>query len=126
MQKKQKQNNRHDVNSINRYGNPNATQGYFGGKSHSHRRLVKQRQQKNRRRKRKAEIVSVSVLSKVLSLDKLSCPQIWNIEQEKDREKEKVGGRPAKLNEKKGDRDLKQEIKNKGEIFCWKNNMKIL
>ena len=29
--------------------------------------------------------------------------QIWNIEQEKDREKEKVGGRPAKLNEKKGD-----------------------
>ena len=34
-------------------------------------------------------------------------PQIWNIrEQEKDREKEKVGGRPAKLNEKKGDRDL--------------------
>ena len=31
----------------------------------------------------------------------MSCPQIWNIEQEKDREKEKVGGRPAKLNEKK-------------------------
>ena len=53
--------------------------------------------------------MSVSVLSKVLNLDKLSCPQIWNIEvieQEKDREKEKVGGRPGKLNEKKGDRDL--------------------
>ena len=33
-------------NSINRYGNPNATRGYFGGKSHSHRRLVKQRQKK--------------------------------------------------------------------------------
>ena len=48
------------------------------------------------------EIFSVYVLSKVLSLDKLSCPQIWNIEQEKDREKEKVGGGPAKLNEKKG------------------------
>ena len=30
----------------------------------------------------------------------------WNTEQEKDREKEKVGGRPSKLNEKK----------NKGEI----------
>ena len=45
------------------------------------------------------------------------CPQIWNIEQEKDREKEKVGGRPAKLNEKKGDRDLEREIKNKGDIF---------
>ena len=52
-----------------------------------------------------------------LSLDKLSCPQIWNIEQEKDREKEKVGGRPAKLKEKKGDRVLEREIKNKGDIF---------
>ena len=57
------------------------------------------------------------MLSKVLSLDKLSCPQIWNIEQEKDREKEKVGGRPAKLNEKKGDRDLEREINSKGDIF---------
>ena len=54
----------------------------------------------------------------------MSCPQIWNIEQDKDREKEKVGGRPAKLNEKKGDRDLERETKNKGDIFCWKNNMK--
>ena len=43
--------------------------------------------------------------------------QIWNIEQEKEREKEKVGGRSAKLNEKKGDRDLEREIKNKGDIF---------
>ena len=49
-------------NSIDRYGNPNATRGYLGGKSHSHPRLVKQRQ------KRKAEIASISVLSKVLSL----------------------------------------------------------
>ena len=39
------------------------------------------------------------------------------MEQEKDREKEKVGGRPAKLNQKKGDRDLEQEIENKGDIF---------
>ena len=45
------------------------------------------------------------------------CPQISNIEHEKHREKEKVGGRPAKLNEKKGDRDLEREIKNKGDIF---------
>ena len=30
-------------NSINRYGNPNATRGCFGGKSHSHLRLLKQR-----------------------------------------------------------------------------------
>ena len=43
--------------------------------------------------------------------------QIWNIEQEKDREKEKVGGRPAKLNEKKGDRGLEREIKNTEDIF---------
>ena len=57
------------------------------------------------------------MLSKVLSLDKLSCSQIWNIEQEKDREKEKLGGRSATLKEKKGDRDLEREIKNKGDIF---------
>ena len=70
------------------------------------------------RRKRKAETISVSVSS---------CPQIWSIELEKDREKEKVGGRPAKLNEKKGKRDLEREIKNKGGKFsCWKNYMKIL
>ena len=43
----------------------------------------------------------------------MSCPEIWNIEQEKDREKEKVGRRKAKLNEKKGDRDLGREIKEK-------------
>ena len=43
----------------------------------------------------------------------MSCPQIRNIEQAKDREKEKVGGRPATLNEKKGDRDLEREIKDK-------------
>ena len=47
----------------------------------------------------------------------MSCLQIWNIEQEKDREKKKVGGRPAKLNEKKGERDLELGIKDKGDIF---------
>ena len=47
----------------------------------------------------------------------MSCPQIWNIKQEKGREKEEVGSRPAKLNEKKGERDLEREIKNKGDIF---------
>ena len=56
----------------------------------------------------------------------LSCLQIWNIEQEKDREKERVGDRPAKLDEKKSDRELAREIKNKGHTFWWKNNMKIL
>ena len=39
------------------------------------------------------------------------------MEQEKDREKEKVGGRPAKLNEEKGDRGLEREIKDKENIF---------
>ena len=47
----------------------------------------------------------------------MSCPQIWNIEQEKDREKEKAGSRLAKLNEKKGDRGLEREIKKEGDIF---------
>ena len=95
--------------SINRYSNPNATRGYFGGKWHSHPRLVKQRQLKSQsRRKQKAEIVSVSVSS---------CPQIWNVKLEKDGEKEKLGGRPANLNEKKGDRELEREIKNKGDSF---------
>ena len=57
------------------------------------------------------------MLSKVLNLDKLSCPQIWNIEQEKVREKEKVGGRPAKVNEKQRDRDLDREMKNRRRHF---------
>ena len=57
------------------------------------------------------------MLSKVLNLDKLSCPQNWNIEQAKDREKEKVGGRPGKLNEEKGDRDLEREMKNRRRHF---------
>ena len=55
------------------------------------------------------------MLSKVLSLDKLSRTST-NLKEE-DEEKEKVGDRPAKLNEKKGDRDLEREIKNKGDIF---------
>ena len=29
----------------------------------------------------------------------------------KEREKEKVGGKPSKVNDKKGDRDLEREIK---------------
>ena len=39
------------------------------------------------------------------------------MEQEKDREKEKVGGRPVKLNEKKGDRGLEREIKKQRRHF---------
>ena len=33
------------------------------------------------------------------------------------RERQRKSDRPAKLNEKKGDRDLEREIKNKGDIF---------
>ena len=46
----------------------------------------------------------------------MSRPKIWNIEKEKDREKEKVGDRPENLNEKNSDRELEREIKNKGDI----------
>ena len=49
----------------------------------------------------------------------MSCPKIWNIEQDRERQRkrESIGGGPAKLNEKKGDRDLGQKIKHKGDIF---------
>ena len=47
----------------------------------------------------------------------MSFPKNWKIEQEKDREKEKVGDMPEKLNKKKGDRDLEREINNKGDMF---------
>ena len=41
----------------------------------------------------------------------MSCPQIWNIEKEKDREKEKIGEGPARLNEKKSDGEQEGEIR---------------
>ena len=47
----------------------------------------------------------------------MSCPQIWNIEKEKDREKEKVDDRPAKLNEKKSNREQEREIKKQRRHF---------
>ena len=60
----------------------------------------------------------------------MSFPKNWKIEQEKDREKKKVGGMQAKFNEKKGDRDIEREINNKGDIFLLQdkreNNMTIL
>ena len=56
----------------------------------------------------------------------ISCPQVWNIDKEKDKEKENIGDRPVKLNEKKTDRKPEREIKKKGDFFCWKNNIKIL
>ena len=52
------------------------------------------------------------MLSKVLRVDQLSFPQIWNIEKGKDRKKEKKRDRPADLNEKKSDGELGREIRN--------------
>jgi len=36
---------------------------------------------------------------------------MWNIEKGKDREKEKAGGRPAKLNEKKSQSEIEKTKK---------------
>ena len=38
-------------------------------------------------------------------------PQVWNVEKEKERENEKVGDRPAELNEKKSDKELEARDK---------------
>ena len=50
---------------------------------------------------------------KVLSLD---CHVQKNLDY-RARERQRKSYRPAKVNEKKGDRDLEREIKNKGDIF---------
>ena len=48
----------------------------------------------------------------------MSCPQIWNVEKEKDRaEKEKVGDWLAKFNRKKSDIELERERKITKETF---------
>ena len=51
----------------------------------------------------------------------MSCPQIWKIEKEKDREKEKVR---RQASEAQREKELERDRKNKGGIFCWRNNMK--
>ena len=88
---------------------------------------MKQRQlNKDENGKRKSFNFCVCVVQiDVVSLVQLLCSQIWNIAKEKDREKKKVGDRSAKINEKKGDRQLEREIKKMKTFFCWKNNMKI-
>ena len=63
----------------------------------------------------------MSVLSEVLCLDELSCPQIWNMEKEKDGEKQKVG---RQASEAQPGKELERERKSKGNIFCWRNQMK--
>ena len=51
-------------------------------------------------------LLPYSVYLKTLSLNYLSCQQIWVKEKEKDRENEKAGARLAKLNEKKSEKEL--------------------
>ena len=48
----------------------------------------------------------------------------WNTEQEKDREKEKVGNRPAKLNVKSCDRGLERETKTQRRYFLLEEQYK--
>ena len=49
--------------------------------------------------------------------------QIWNIEKEKDREKGKVGQQASEAQRQK---ELERERRNKGDIFCWRNNVKFV
>ena len=78
-----------------------------------------------------------SVYLKTLSLNYLSCQQIWVIE--KDRENEKAGVRLAKLNEKRSEKELdnggetsltsnekqsKKEIEKEGETVLTSNGKK--
>ena len=51
----------------------------------------------------------------------MSCPQIWNIEKDKDGEKRKVG---RQVSEAQRGKEQERERKTKGNIFCWRNNMK--
>ena len=44
------------------------------------------------------------------------------MEKEKDREKEKIGVRPTKLNEKRSDRELEREIKTKEILLLEEKN----
>ena len=54
----------------------------------------------------------------------MSCPQIWKIEKEKDREKEKVRRQASEAQREKELERSERDRKNKGDIFCWRNNMK--
>ena len=54
------------------------------------------------------------MLSKLLSLDQLSCPTIWKIDKEKDREREKVRRQSSEAQREK---ELERDRKNKGVIF---------
>ena len=70
------------------------------------------------------EIVSISGLSKLLTL--IYCHVHKFGQKEKDREEIRRQACKAHPKKKKSDRELELEIKNKGDEFRWKNNMKSL
>ena len=49
----------------------------------------------------------------------MSCPQIWKTEKEKVRQQAIEAQREKELERSERDR------KNRGDIFCWRNNLKI-
>ena len=57
------------------------------------------------------------MFSKVLSLDYLSCPQIWNIEQEKDREKEESRRQASEAQREKGRQRSRARDKKQRRLF---------
>ena len=57
------------------------------------------------------------MLSKVFSLDSLSCPQIWNVEQEKYRERESKGQAIETQREKVRQRSKVRDKKRTKETF---------
>ena len=71
----------------------------------------------------KKENVSVPVLSEVLCLDELSCPQIWNMEKEKGGEKQKAG---RQASEAQPGKELERERKSKRKYFLLEEQHEIL
>ena len=66
----------------------------------------------------KLKTMRIMVCYGVFWSGQLSCSQIWNIE-EKERETKKVGRQASEAQ-----REKELETKNKGDILCWRNNMK--
>ena len=109
-------------------GNPNATRGYFGGKSHSHRRLVKPAETTKESIKTKTESGNCFCIRVVESIKLRLIVMSTNLEyRERKRQIQRESRRQASeaQREKGRQRELERDFK-KGDIFCWKNNMKIL
>ena len=87
----------------------------FGGKAYGHLRLVKQRQLLKESIKTKTESGKCFCFHAVLSIKLKLIVMSTNL-QYRARERQK-SGRPAKLNEKKGDRDLERDKKQRRNFF---------